>query len=55
MIISAAVEVEKCFSELVEAGQAVLFVLAGSKFLAILVDNQVRLFRFDKAGLIKVS
>jgi hypothetical protein len=53
--MTTAVEVEKCISELVEAGQAAMFVLAGSKFLAVLIDNQVRLFRFDKTGLTKVS
>jgi hypothetical protein len=54
MIISAPVEVEKCFSQLVEAGHAVVFVLADSRFLAILIDNDVRLFRFDETGLTRV-
>jgi hypothetical protein len=55
MIISAPVEVEKCFSQPARTNTTACPASTDSRFLAILIDNEVRLFRFDKAGLTKVS
>jgi hypothetical protein len=42
---------EAAFAEMEAAGLAVMFVLANTRYLAAMVDNEMKIFEFTKLGL----